>query len=216
MISAADALESWREWHVVSDAYRRAPWPHGWHDLNWIAMTDKRDAIRIYRRLGLRPLILYGIDADGRCTCGDPECDGNSRGKHPIGGKWQTRTRALAELDRMLIDDYRCNIGLLMGRQPGGYNLVTLDVDGDLSLLDPLIAKWGPLPPTLTARSGKGGTHFLFRVSDEVLSTIKNRVKLSHGVDVRSTGGQIVAAPSRHYSGNAYEWIDAREPAALP
>ncbi|MEI9940200.1 MAG: bifunctional DNA primase/polymerase [Pseudomonadota bacterium] len=36
------------------------------------------------------------------------------------------------------------------------------------------------------------------------------------GVDIRSEGGQIVAAPSVHASGRPYRWFDAREPAVLP
>jgi hypothetical protein len=98
-----------------------------------------------------------------------------------------------------------------MGLQPAGFYLVAIDVDGDLSLLDPLVRVHGPLPPTLTARTSRG--RHLFFTSE---STIKNRVNFAPKVDVRGEGGQVVAAPSLHVSGARYTWETVCAPAALP
>jgi hypothetical protein len=219
VIDLSDA--DWRDPDgVLARAQRGRGHPFGWHSLLMSSAPgtrDKRTALRTQTKLGLHTLLLHGLTDADACTCRrGAECPPKHRGKHPVFKGWQESALDVAAIHQRLERDPRLNLGLRMGRQPGGFNLVTLDVDGDLSLLDPLIAKWGELPPTLTARTGSGGTHFLFRVSDEVLLTIKNRVKLSPGVDVRSTGGQIVAAPSKHYTRNFYEWIDAREPAVLP
>lgn len=199
--------------NVLRYAVQRAPWSLGWDALHWIPLTDKRDALRIYARLGLHPIVLHGV-ADGRCTCGNPECPDRTRGKHPVRKEWQHAPLDIDAADRLLIAEPRRNLGLRMGKQPDGTRLVTIDVDGERDLLAPLEAEHGPLPPTLTASSGKG-YHLIFRLRANV-ETPKNAVKIAPGVDVRSEGGQIVAAPSLHYSGRVYRWVDAREPAELP
>jgi len=190
---------------------------HGWDDLGWISMTDKRDAVSIYARLGLHPFLLWGVDENGVCLCGDCAAESNSRGKHPKFGKWQKAALDVAALYDALNDvtgEWRLNIGLRMGAQNDGSRLVTIDVDGPRSLLAPLEEKHGALPPTLTASTGKG-LHLVYRLRPDAASP-KNKVSLSDGIDVRSEGGFVVAAPSMHYSGRRYRWIDIREPTVLP
>ncbi len=163
-------------------------------------------------RLGLHPIALHGVAADGGCTCPrGKSCSGI--GKHPVLRAWQKEPVRWADLDAMFASNWRLNLGLRMGRQPSGVNLVTIDVDGPRSLLASLEAEHGKLPPTLTARTGSGGLHLVYRVPAN--RRIRNRVRLAPGVDVRAEGGQIVASPSRHRSGAHYSWIDAREPAEL-
>ncbi|MCC6653453.1 MAG: bifunctional DNA primase/polymerase [Candidatus Eisenbacteria bacterium] len=184
---------------------------HGWDDLHMVGQTDRRDAIRIYARLGLHPIIVHGLRADGECTCGRPACA--ARGKHPVLRAWQTMPLDVAALDAMLISEWRYSVGLRMGAQPSGMHLVCLDVDGPRDLLTPLEAEHGALPPTLTARTGRGGQHLIYQI-DPALAP-RNRVRLAPGVDVRAEGGMIVAAPSRHASGNRYEWLAVRQPEVL-
>jgi len=181
--------------------------------LRWIGMTDKRDAIRIYARLGLHPIAVHGITPGGECTCNRVVCE--TPGKHPIYKGWESASLDIERLDRQLIANPLWNIGLRQGLQPNGDVLVTIDIDGDRSLLDPLEAELGPLPPTLTARSGSGGWHMIYRVPAGRRPP-RNKVKLSEHVDVRGEGGQIVAAPSRHLSGGVYRWVDVRAPEVLP
>ena len=187
--------------------------PDPWRALAWLSQTDARDAIRMYARAGLHPIAIHGVSEDGSCTCGRADC-GKSSGKHPVEASWQSKPFDLGALDALLLENWRFNVGLRMGPQPGGFRLVTVDVDGDRTLLTPLEEKLGPLPPTLTATSGNG-LHMIYRLRDDA-ATPRNRVKLSAGIDIRSEGGQIVAAPSVHASGRRYRWIDAREPAVLP
>lgn len=203
------------------DAYRivRQPRQVSWSDLaffNAPGMRSKRDAIRIYAKLGLFPILLHGVDATGVCTCGRSTC-GKSAGKHPVAKGWQQASAVdLACMDRALMDDHRYNLGLRMGMQPGGFRLLALDVDGPRETLAPLEAELGPLPSTLTSRSGSGkGMHLLFKISADL--DVKNSVRVAgHKLDLRCDGGQIVAPPSKHRSGGFYEWIDIREPEVLP
>jgi putative DNA primase/helicase len=163
-------------------------------------------------KLGLHAHAVHGIAADGGCTCNKGK-NCRSIGKHPVLLAWQELPFDLAELDAMLASNWRFNLGLKCGLQPNGWHLVVFDVDGPRELLEPLEQKNGPLPRTLSARTGSGGLHLIYRVPPN--RKIPNRVKLVPGVDVRAEGGQIVVSPSLHRSGNHYSWLDAIEPAEL-
>lgn len=177
--------------------------------------SDARDFASRYSRLGMHPILLYGVNDNGACMCGaDHAGNENSIGKHPVGKGWQTKAPDPAGIARALLCDWRYNIGLRMGLQPNGWRLIAIDVDGPLSLLEPLEARLGKLPPTLAATSGKG-THLIYRLRDGAPMP-KNATRFGEGVDIRSQGGQIVAAPSRHRLGRQYRWLDAREPVVLP
>jgi putative DNA primase/helicase len=196
---------------ALAVAQRREPIPYGWHDLEWIAQTDRRDAIRIYARLGLHPIAVHGLAGDA-CTCGRADCQ--ARGKHPVLPRWQREPLDLDTLDAMLLTNWRYNIGLRTGTQPNGRFLVVVDVDGPRSFLEPLEVEHGAFPATLTARTGRGGLHLFYWVRPGV--EVSNRAGIVPKVDIRGSGGQVVAAPSRHLSGNSYQWVDCREPEVLP
>lgn len=207
-------LDDWRDPDGVLKGLPapRAPLRRGWHDLGWIGVSDRRDAIRVYRRQGLHAILLHGVEADGSCTCGRGDCA--AVGKHPVRPGWQRAPFDFDALDRALMERWRFNVGLRMGPQPGGFTLIAIDVDGPLTLLEPIEREHGTkFPPTLTAKTARG-FHLLYKVPVDV--EVRNRVRLAPGVDVRATGGQIVAPPSLHVSGHNYEWIDAREPEVLP
>jgi hypothetical protein len=83
---------------------------------------------------------------------------------------------------------------------------VVVDIDprngGDRELAR-LQQKHGELPPTVTARTGSGGSHFVFaRPAD-----VRLRGKLGPGIDLLGAGRYIVAAPSVHPCGGVYRWI---------
>jgi putative DNA primase/helicase len=187
------------------------PINHAWDDLRWISMTDRRDAIRIYARLGLNPILVHGVRGEA-CTCGRSGCD--APGKHPVLPGWQRAPLDVEVMDRMLVSEWRYSVGIRTGEQPCGRTLVVIDIDGPRSLLEPLEREHGAAPPTLTARTGRGGLHLFYWARPGV--EIPNRVGIVPGVDVRGVGGQVVAAPSLHRSGSRYEWIDVREPEVLP
>lgn len=183
-----------------------------WDDLASVNQTDPRDAARIYARMGLTPIAVHGIRIDGTCTCARAECE--AVGKHPIERDWQRAAVDADRLDSLLVRVPCANVGLRMGKQHARLTLLCIDIDGDRELLEPLENELGALPDTLTAGTGVG-QHLLYRIPDGALPP-RNRVRLSEGVDLRSTGGQIVAPPSKHRTGRRYRWLDVRAPEVLP
>lgn len=129
--------------------------------------------------------------------------------KTPILKAWPERATAdeveITEFWRQYPD---AGIGVACGKAS---NLVVIDVDspkgGDPSILE-LMKRYGPLPDTMTSKTGGGGKQLFYRYPDG--KDIRNKAKLDHlpGVDVRGEGGYVVAPPTIHPSGNAYEWIN--------
>jgi putative DNA primase/helicase len=72
-----------------------------------------------------------------------------------------------------------------------------------------LIGPRGALPPTLTNNTPTGGEHQIFRVG----ASLKNKVAIAEGVDIRSLGGYIVIPPST-IRGRPYTYTDPRAPIA--
>jgi putative DNA primase/helicase len=104
-----------------------------------------------------------------------------------------------------------CNVGIATGRESG---ILVLDVDpahgGDESLAT--LVGTEPEPATITVHSGGGGRHLYFSLPEgEILS----RVGIRPGLDIRSSGGYIVAPPSVHASGVNYEFEPNRSPAEI-
>lgn len=103
------------------------------------------------------------------------------------------------------------NIGL---RVPEA--IVVIDVDprnGGLEALAEIETRQGPLPETLTTWSGRGdgGRHLYFRRPPGQLTA----TRLGDGIDVKTSSGYVVAAPSIHPdTGNRYIRVDA--PVAAP
>jgi uncharacterized protein YdaU (DUF1376 family) len=104
------------------------------------------------------------------------------------------------------------NIGIATGRTS---NLFVLDVDGAKgeTTLNALIERYGPLPDTLTAITGRG-KHFYFLHPADAIKTSAG--SLGEGLDTRADGGYMVAPPSRHSSGNQYSWDNPDTPMQEP
>jgi len=105
------------------------------------------------------------------------------------------------------------NVGIVTGPVS---RLVVLDIDpghgGGDSLLE-WQQRHGPLPPTLEAISGGGGRHLYFTSADP---TLRSRVGVLPGIDLRARGGLIVAPPSVHPSGRRYRWRNGEAPDVRP
>ena len=143
------------------------------------------------------------------CSCG--RLCGNAA-KHPYGMLVKNGVRS-ATTEPGIIKHWfgytvpDANLGVSCDR------LVVLDVDprhdGDETLA--AIEHECALPETWRVLTGGGGQHIIFSCPDGVV--IKNYSPtpgsvppLGPGIDVRSRGGYIVAPPSRHISGRAYEF----------
>lgn len=88
---------------------------------------------------------------------------------------------------------------------PEGCGLFVLDIDGEAGkqALRELEAEHGPLPRTAKSVTGSGGWHFIFQTSRPIRNTAS---QIATGVDIRGSGGQIIATPSIHKTGNFYQW----------
>lgn len=85
------------------------------------------------------------------------------------------------------------NIGIATGKA-SGFTVLDLDGDEGEESLAALVHQHGAVPDTVEQLTGGGGRHLLFRHIDG----IGNRTAIRPGIDVRGTGGYIVAAPSVH------------------
>ena len=127
--------------------------------------------------------------------------------KFPEGYLWTKYQKERAneeQLDKWFKENNN-NIGIVTGSISG---VVVVDVEkgGDTT----------KLPPTVMAKTGGGGWHFYYKHPG---FEIKNSVRLYDLIDIRADGGLVVAPPSKHPSGNSYEWIiepDGEELTALP
>jgi hypothetical protein len=80
--------------------------------------------------------------------------------------------------------------------------------DDSLAQLETNNAK---LPDTIEVLTGGGGRHLYFRIPEGVEIPC-SAGKLGVNLDIRSTGGYVVAPPSIHPNGTAYEWEGSSDP----
>lgn len=152
---------------------------------------------------------VWRILEDGRCACRQGGC--KAAGKHPFKGGRGSNDPAVVR--RHFADCDAGGVYIQLGKASG---VIALDVDprngGDVTL-DRLELDVEILPSTLTAFTGGGGQHRLFRYVEVPAGDIHD----CPGIDVQSNGKIIVAAPSPHRSGRPYRWLnEAAELAQLP
>lgn len=167
------------------------------------------DASLAYLRSGAQPVILHGIE-DGRCTCGKPH-EEKTNGKHPVLRSWQkdlVRDEVTLRDQLARINVQSPNVGLVLGGQANGEYLVAIDID-NLERFDHLTGDFGPLPPSPRCDSGRGYRLF-FRLPVGIpIDRLRNRTGIGgqEGVDAKVAGGQVVVAPSKHFLGGRYAWV---------
>jgi putative DNA primase/helicase len=195
------------------------------------------DALLIYCEVGLRPITIHApipvVSADGTtsfvCSCGkfhDTTASGSSSiGKHPIVPNWQKREFKYEDLrDQVARQKFIPNLGVVLGKQPGGEYLIAIDVD-DADRVAVLEQELGPLPPTPRCDSGRGYRLFYSAPSEIDVAQLQNVTALTPGatgkdkipgVDAKAESGQVVVAPSLHANGKRYRWTVAGPVARLP
>lgn len=150
---------------------------------------------------------LWGVNADGSCTCGRSECP--TPGKHPHGGAgWPGRaTSDESAIAAWFEDEGPVNIGLWLGSESG-----VIDVECDSPEAEEALRRHGlDLIDTPTYRSSRGH-HRLFRYEHDLPKTAVVKVD---GIEVRLGGhnAQSVLPPSWHKSGVQYQWLPGKSPA---
>lgn len=172
-----------------------------------------------YAAMGWPVFPCHNIEPDGKCSCqgGASECRTSSPGKHPRTLKgFKDASTDEAKIRQWWSMWPEANIAIATGAESG---VMVVDVDprndGDTTIGD-LIRNHGPIPDTVTAVTGGGGTHYVFRYRKGF------RMRKLQGVDFKTDGGYIIAPPSNHESGRRYEWavhnspLDGVAPANIP
>jgi hypothetical protein len=140
------------------------------------------------------------------CSCGDRAC--GQVGKHPLGQlvphglreATTNRARVLAWWTRYPL----ANIGLATG-----HRFDVLDVDGPdgEQAIRVFAAEHGLRSSGPLVRTGGGGWHFYLAPT----GLGNNQPQGLAHVDWRGRGGYVVAPPSRHHTGLAYEFVAGRD-----
>jgi hypothetical protein len=126
----------------------------------------------------------------------------------PIPERWPERATADPEAIERLWAEYpdAAGIGILTGGDDNPW-AVDLDVKngkrGDDEMAA-LVARHGPLPDTVTARTGTGGSHLYWAPNPRIKNS---EGKIAPGIDVRGWHGYVVAPPTRNLDvGKRYEF----------
>ena len=163
-------------------------------------------------RMGWAVLPLHSMRGDC-CSCGSYACP--SPAKHP-------RTRrgvSDASRDEEQIRGWwqrwpDANIGIATGHASG---IMVIDIDprhyGDEHYAD-LLGEAGldSLPDSLQCLTGGGGWHDYLAIPQDADIRNAASVRGHEGVDIRGTGGYVVAPPSVHATGRGYCWEMASDP----
>ena len=159
------------------------------------------DCALAYVRRGWPVLPLHSV-SQGTCSCRRSDCQ--TPGKHPRTLHGVKDATAREQTVRAWWDRWPdANVGIATGSVSG---LIVLDVDprhgGDDSLVA-LERQHDPLPQTVRAMTGGGGSHPYFSHPGGI---VRNKVAIAPGLDVRGDGGYVIAPPSIHETGRRYEW----------
>ena len=158
---------------------------------------------------------------DGRCGCPKGKaCD--RPGKHPMtphGVKDATTDRD--QIRAWWTENPNANIGIATGSEAG---ILVLDIDPrnkGKETLTRLKKELGSLPDTVTAITGGGGRHLIFKHPPFPVRKDTSGKVFGPGIDVLADGCIMIAPPSVHASGKRYAWVKGkayrnREPASFP
>lgn len=113
--------------------------------------------------------------------------------------------------DDEIIEDWahhlpRANIGVATGIPS---NCIVIDLDprnGSDASIAKLKAQGFVFPPTVAARTANGGTHFYYAYEPSLKNS---KSVLAPGIDVKTTGGYVVAPPSVLDGGKRYSWLNS-------
>lgn len=108
----------------------------------------------------------------------------------------------------------RPNMGIITGNASGGVFVLDIDCHNHPAaktwLEDLIDLRNGGIPLFApTQRTGGGGLQLLFKAPQ---GWVPPTNKTSMGVDIRGQGGFAMLPPSRHESGQSYEWLKGYEP----
>jgi len=143
---------------------------------------------------------IYSV-IDGVCRCGRSNCP--APGKHPMLNDWKRFQNDRVTHDQLdaWIEEYPdSNYAVITGKIS---DLVVVDVDGELGK-NSFKEHINEFPSTLISKTGKG-YHLYYKYPTDQ-RRVKNAVGIYNGIDIRADGGYVLIPPSKHISGNIYQW----------
>jgi len=152
---------------------------------------------------------IFGIDDQGLCSCYNPTC--TNPGKHPMTkhGHKDASTDT-AQIVMWWKNNPHANIGVPTGSLSGWYAIDVDSKNNGIANYQKFLAKQGDQIPTesrLKSKTGGGGYHLIYAAPLDGKSIgISVNTGNVMGVDFRGDGGYIVVPPSKHSSGNKYQW----------
>lgn len=181
-------------------------------------MSDRNkvlEAALSYVARGWHVFPVHGILQSGHCTCRNVNC--KNPGKHPRNGNGERgASNDVAVVTAWFTANPNSNIAIATG--PSGLAVLDIDVaNGKVGAesLAKLEDQYEPIPETLESCTGSGGQHLLFERPQGVYVKPVGS-KLGANIDIKASKGYIIAPPSRHASGGAYQWVNDAPLAPLP
>jgi len=157
---------------------------------------------------------IHGVRDDHTCTCYRRErC--HSPGKHPFARLAPSGVLDASRYVPTVSFWYEACPWMNIGIALGASGLVVVDVDprnGGHETLAEVLAVHGPLPETLTVKTGGGGEHYYFLDPDRQYSSYL----IGPGLEIKAGNALVVAPPSDHKSGTPYRWVDYDTPISHP
>ena len=113
--------------------------------------------------------------------------------------EYQSRKSTNEELAKWWGEWPESNIGLVTGAISDLF-VIDLDTQDAVKQVNDMLPDTAIIP---TVQTPRGGRHLYFKHIDG----FANKAGVAPGIDVRTTGGYIVAPPSKNGRGNKYSWI---------
>ncbi len=129
-----------------------------------------------------------------------PKDTGGSPGKRPLLNSWQKRRKATAAELKEWFERTDNNVGLVLGKE-SGVLVIDFDKPDWVDVLFPPEQKI--LERTLGAGRVTGRGHAYFRYTDK---TGPQKLR-EFGIEILTSGNQVVVPPSIHREGQQYKWI---------
>jgi len=158
-----------------------------------------------YAAFGWKVLPIHGVH-ESMCECGTYD-ERHGVGKAPYTQhNYKDATDDIIQISLWWKMWPNANIAIATGSKS---KIIVMDIDAKnngYASLNELQMRYGLIPQTVTAKSGGGGKHFYFKAP---LRELRGRIGMRPGIDVMAEDQRIIAPPSRHKSGNRYEWINS-------
>ena len=182
--------------------------------------TRQAKAAAFYGSIDWNILPCYGI-VGGRCTCDKAHGEPKEVGKHPALSEWNIQsTSDLSTITKWWETDPNYNVGVHCSKS--GFFVIDIDPrsGGPQSFQKFEEMVEGALPPTIEAITGtytgdngqpQRGRHIFYRC-DNSEGLVGNLTKMGlKGIDIKHNG-YVLIAPSKHFSGVDYEWVEGHAP----